>query len=79
MLAKLSKTLIDSGSEEVTVGEGVASPVSASEPDVRLSPHPAPLPTSLCERHQLAYTSWLETSSISAIAISLMSTAQSVE
>ncbi len=25
------------------VGEGITPPVSVSEPDVRLSPHPAPL------------------------------------
>ena len=60
MLAKLSKTLIDSGSEEGTVSEGVASPVSAKALDVRLSPHPAPLSESLCLRHPAIYSPDLE-------------------
>jgi len=53
------------------VGEGIAPPAANSEPDMRLSPHPAPLSESPCHGYQSANASWLGVSSFCALARTL--------
>jgi hypothetical protein len=73
----------------IMVGEGVASPAATSEPDMRLSPHPAPLSRSPLFGHHRDYSLWLRAFRFAAIArttpcsqevspFPLMSTAQPV-
>jgi hypothetical protein len=52
MVTDLKKgSLVSSRSGPVMVGEGVAPLTATTEPDVRLSPHPALEHQGLCHRH----------------------------
>ncbi len=50
-LVEQSKASVIGVAAQVTVGEAIADPAAASEPDLDLSTHPAPEPTGRCHRH----------------------------